>query len=280
MKRLATIAAAIAAISATPAFAASSASASLGNFQYFLTDLNLDDAFAPWIIFENASNSRVGGGIVDPISSSYPSFSQIGTSDYASVNGSISTALGQAKAEVAGGSVYVGHALQASGYSLGEQVYYFSYAENNSEHKGKYNFTLGPYTQVIFSAPASLQTQTTIGYDGVNDEWAAAQADLQIEELNGSFHAADFVFARASYDNIFNPSNGSYEYYGQNINNSRLLGVTWANSDEVEKIGGLHAFVQAYGLSNVQAVPEPETYAMLLAGLGLIGFTARRRKTA
>jgi type VI secretion system secreted protein VgrG len=28
----------------------------------------------------------------------------------------------------------------------------------------------------------------------------------------------------------------------------------------------------------VAAVPEPETYAMLLAGLGLIGFTARRRK--
>lgn len=27
------------------------------------------------------------------------------------------------------------------------------------------------------------------------------------------------------------------------------------------------------------AVPEPETYAMLLAGLGLVGFTARRRKS-
>ena len=26
------------------------------------------------------------------------------------------------------------------------------------------------------------------------------------------------------------------------------------------------------------AVPEPETYAMLLAGLGLIGVSARRRK--
>lgn len=28
----------------------------------------------------------------------------------------------------------------------------------------------------------------------------------------------------------------------------------------------------------VAAVPEPETYAMLMAGLGLMGFVARRRK--
>jgi hypothetical protein len=29
---------------------------------------------------------------------------------------------------------------------------------------------------------------------------------------------------------------------------------------------------------NVSAVPEPETYAMLAAGLGLLGFMARRKK--
>ena len=39
----------------------------------------------------------------------------------------------------------------------------------------------------------------------------------------------------------------------------------------------------SYGLTNnppqnISAVPEPSTYAMLLAGLGLVGFTARRRQ--
>jgi len=34
------------------------------------------------------------------------------------------------------------------------------------------------------------------------------------------------------------------------------------------------------GTLPVAAVPEPETYAMLLGGLGLMGFIARRRKQA
>ena len=33
-------------------------------------------------------------------------------------------------------------------------------------------------------------------------------------------------------------------------------------------------------IASVSAVPEPETYAMMLAGLGLLGFAARRRKQA
>ncbi|HOY69749.1 MAG TPA: PEPxxWA-CTERM sorting domain-containing protein [Methylotenera sp.] len=36
----------------------------------------------------------------------------------------------------------------------------------------------------------------------------------------------------------------------------------------------------ALDIGSVPEVPEPETYAMMLAGLGLIGFSARRRKQA
>lgn len=39
-------------------------------------------------------------------------------------------------------------------------------------------------------------------------------------------------------------------------------------------------FTQFIALSQVAAVPEPETYALMLAGLGLIGWCARRRTSA
>ncbi|WP_432382212.1 lectin-like domain-containing protein [Duganella sp. P38] len=43
-------------------------------------------------------------------------------------------------------------------------------------------------------------------------------------------------------------------------------------------IGGTDADQRITAFSLTTAVPEPESYAMLLAGIGLIGFAARRRK--
>jgi hypothetical protein len=49
---------------------------------------------------------------------------------------------------------------------------------------------------------------------------------------------------------------------GQSFGESEFLGSTTRN----------------FTLANVSAVPEPETYAMLLVGLGAIGAMARRKK--
>ena len=43
-------------------------------------------------------------------------------------------------------------------------------------------------------------------------------------------------------------------------------------------IGGTDADQRITSFSLISAVPEPQTYAMLMAGLGLVGFAARRRK--
>ena len=84
--------------------------------------------------------------------------------------------------------------------------------------------------------------------------------------------------------------------FGQGFHN-RLIGnesVNWSvsgltngiNSNSLN-LSNLLIHVQGAGLDGKQSakyvpivspIPEPETYAMLLAGLGLIGFSARRRK--
>ena len=61
---------------------------------------------------------------------------------------------------------------------------------------------------------------------------------------------------------------GNYGFGDYSINLAYVLG-TIANHQSV-----------TFGYEYIMAVPEPETYAMLLAGLGLVGFSARRRKVA
>jgi PEP-CTERM motif len=51
--------------------------------------------------------------------------------------------------------------------------------------------------------------------------------------------------------------------------------VSWKTTDE---INAWNQFDNV-NVSSVSAVPEPESYALMLAGLGLVGAIARRRKT-
>ncbi|MTV37250.1 choice-of-anchor A family protein [Duganella radicis] len=62
---------------------------------------------------------------------------------------------------------------------------------------------------------------------------------------------------------------------GQGVINGNVIVDSWASQVQINS-GNFFKAVNLQGFA--QPVPEPETYVMLLAGLGMIGFMARRRK--
>ncbi|WP_156797095.1 PEP-CTERM sorting domain-containing protein [Nitrosomonas sp. Is79A3] len=79
---------------------------------------------------------------------------------------------------------------------------------------------------------------------------------------------APFGSLVGSFDNGVSFFNIGTNYVG--IAASNILNLYYFDSNNGDNIGSI--------IANVSAVPEPETYVMLLAGLGLLGFSASRRK--
>ena len=61
-----------------------------------------------------------------------------------------------------------------------------------------------------------------------------------------------------------------------------IAGVTQFSAQALDNgwSGNIIPNGREYTLQVQVAIPEPETYAMFIAGLGLMGFMARRRETA
>ncbi|CDG85012.1 choice-of-anchor A family protein [Janthinobacterium agaricidamnosum] len=130
-------------------------------------------------------------------------------------------------------------------------------ANNLSFNKLKANDT------VIVNVSGSVSGFNNVGLNGLNkynvlfNFYEASSLSLQGFGLDGS------VLAPLA---SVNGGNGS-------INGNVVVG-NW-NSNIA--IGGGNAFKASDVAGLVSPVPEPETYAMLLAGLGLLGFVARRK---
>jgi len=74
---------------------------------------------------------------------------------------------------------------------------------------------------------------------------------------------------------IVNPIDPTQAWRHWNASTGRM---SWREVEEPDKYSMLVADGDIANFAVVSHAPEPETYAMLLAGLGLLGFVARRRK--
>jgi len=142
---------------------------------------------------------------------------------------------------------------------------------------------------------------TTLALAGLALHAHAAIADLNSQAIDS--HGYDWTFSTGSgliSGGVLNLDN--FHITSVSINGNASVWTNWLNADPVESwslaptlitAGMQHVAITGTGTGVISGhldftpaaaplpsapVPEPETYTMLLAGLGALGFIARRRR--
>ncbi|WP_226451478.1 PEP-CTERM sorting domain-containing protein [Ferribacterium limneticum] len=122
----------------------------------------------------------------------------------------------------------------------------------------------------------------------VNTELAAGADSVIVTNVNPAYAGADSFGNKINNGlNFSNSGTLATDSYADGLS---FLRATMANSTSARSVYNVYAdgadsvkvWLDGSGLhmSSVAAVPEPSEYALLLAGLGMIGFMARRNKRA
>jgi len=132
-------------------------------------------------------------------------------------------------------------------------------------NEGSFNSALGP----IFSdLPQNTSTTHTVDHFNLN---SLLPDNLESFRYTGSLTTPPFTEG-VKWVNLYQPIEMSKEQI-------QAFGGLFpeGNAREVQPLNGRIILTDVPGFVSTSPVPEPETYAMLLAGLGLIGFIASCR---
>lgn len=131
------------------------------------------------------------------------------------------------------------------------------------------------FIEFTLTAPSSL-----VVFAKNLSEGFAFDTNLGVPVIDLKDSLGNYILKNPDHATLNPAADGSYSYYYPNSYSGFIplaAGKYTVNFNYGPKVTSLTGGTYTGGIT-VAAVPEPETYAMLLAGLGLIGFSARRRK--
>ncbi|MES2950774.1 MAG: DVUA0089 family protein [Pseudomonadota bacterium] len=178
--------------------------------------------------------------------------------------------------------------------AVGAQAAQFDFSGDIATHKDviQINFSLATNATdvrvwtdsfmggVNFDPITAVWSQTNTGWSllGQNDDNASiapGQTRFDSGLTFANLTAGNYLFTIATYNNW---ASGTTLAQGFTFDNQAAIPLAQWNQPANHVNMGTHYSVHLSGVSSaVSAVPEAETYAMMLAGLGLLGAVTRRR---
>ncbi len=145
-------------------------------------------------------------------------------------------------------------------------------------HGFEWSGAWGTNSWVFAEAGAGVFTGTN-AHSGNNFAWSNGGADLSLSGTSFDFNS---MWARGGWSAFGFDAHGfknGVEVYTKHLDVSMDYSLLTLDFKGVDRVvfdhQGTNLLIDDI---TVNAVPEPQTYALLLAGLAAIGFTARRRK--
>lgn len=259
-------------LAAAPGWAAVSSSAQMGPLQVQLFDLDTGDGITPSLQFINmGTNTSLYTLAMTP--SPYADDMQIDTGATPWQPGAVTALAGVARASAAieGTGTAAGTRLSAAGSSGNfDSLFAFEatrYTASTDAPLSNSAFTLSANTIAVLSGVATVAAAGTAS--SVLEEYAAATVHIELAGLGGGGSGS-----QSAFDTLATGGYGSAQPFS--FGSSRLLSVSFLNQTSGDLQGTLSLTANVTGYVYATPVPEPRSWALLLAGLGAVGWRARR----